>query len=133
MANPEIVNFNTEDGVRAVEASEQALLTSAAADTVAKLTILGRITATGKYGFYNVGDSPAGTGTPVAVSLSEVVATGAGDKAVSVLLKGKVRADKLVIDGSAAGVGITEAIKDSLRTFDILVEDATECDALDNQ
>lgn len=132
MANPEIVNFNTEDGVRAVEASEQALLTSAAADTVAKLTILGRITATGKYGFYAAGASD-GTQTPVAVSLSEVVATAAGDNAVSVLLKGKVRADKLVIDGSLAGVGITEAIKDSLRTFDILVEDATECDALDNQ
>lgn len=133
MANPEIVNFSTEDGVRAVDTSEQALLTSAAADTVAKLTILGRVTATGKYAFYNVANTPAGTGTPVAVLLNEVVAAAAGDNAASIMLEGKVRADKLVIDGSAAGVGITPAIKDSLRTYGIIVESAEECSALDNQ
>lgn len=132
MANPNIVNFDTEDGIRAVEASEQGLVTFAGAKTLAKLTILGRITASGKYGFYASGASD-GTEVPVAVLMNEVVATGAGDKAGSILLKGKVRTDKLIIDGSAAGVGITNAIKDALRTFDIIVEDATECAALDNQ
>lgn len=132
MANPVITNFSTEDGVRAVEASEQSELTLAGADTIARLTILGRITATGKYGPY---DSGAATGVeiPVAVSLSEVVATGAGDFPFGVLLKGKVRTDKLIIDGSSAGVGITHAIKDSLRTSGIIVEDAAETAALDNQ
>ena len=40
---------------------------------------------------------------------------------------------KLIIDGSAAGVGITDAIKDSLRTFGIIVEPATQTAELDNQ
>lgn len=133
MADPNIVNFDTEDGIRAVEASENGVITFAGADTYVKLTILGRITATGKYAHYNAGNVPAGTGTPVAVLMSEVVAAGAGDKSASVLLKGKVRTDKLVIDGSAPGVGITEAIKDSLRTYGIIVENATECAGLDNQ
>ena len=234
MANPVIVNFDTHDGVRAVSHSEQSELTSAAADTVARLTILGRIlvaigtatadgsntgdgtvteyalAATGapaKIGSYIltcieavtnggvfkfvdpdgklvadditilagaggvivfigdgmtfkitdaatdfiVGDfftltigvgtllyafySPTGTNgvsIPVAVSLSEVVAAGAGDDPVGVMLGGKIDAAKLIIDGSAAGVGITEAIKDSLRTFGIIVESALETAALDN-
>ncbi len=132
MSNLINTSFQEEDGVRAVEESEQGLLTSVGADTVARLTILGRVTATGKYAFYNVGDSPAGTVVPVAVSLSEVVAAGAGDDPVGVLLKGKVRTDRLIIDGSAAGVGITDAIKDSLRTMGIIVEDATETSGLDN-
>ncbi len=132
MANPEIVNYDSMDGVRAVEASEQSVLTSAGADTVARLTILGRITADEKYAFYNVANSPAGTNIPVAVSLSEVVADGAGDDPVGVMLAGRVDAAKLIIDGSAAGVDITEAIKDSLRTFGIIVEDYTETAGLDN-
>ena len=133
MNNNVVTNFYPGDGVRAVVKSEQAVLTSAGADTVARLTILGRITATGKYGFYNVGNSPAGTGTPVAVSLSEVVAAGAGDDPLGVLLAGTVNEDNLIIDGSAPGVGITESIKDLLRTFGIFVETIDETAELDNQ
>jgi len=133
MSNNIVTNFYPGDGVRQVDESEQGLLTSADADTVARLTILGRITATGYYGFYSSGDSPSGVGTPVAVSLSEVVADGAGDDPVGVLLKGKVREEDLIIDGNEAGVGITEAIKDSLRTYGIIVESSTDCNALDNQ
>ena len=132
MSNLINTSFQEEDGARAVEESEQALLTSAGADTVARLTILGRITTGGKYAFYNSGNSPVGTNVPVAVSLSEVVAAGAGDDPVGVMLKGKVREDRLIIDGSAAGVGITDAIKDSLRTFGIIVEPAIETAGLDN-
>lgn len=226
MENLTITDFDTEDGVRAVKTSKQALLTSAAADTVFRLTILARILAaagtpgdaqgtgngtatlftlvsgsvpkvgtylftltaaligkitdpdgndiaadialtdgdatvvsagglqftitdgstafvagdyfelpvtagSGNYVYYD----PAGGGgadVPVAVSLSEVVAAAAGNNAVGVLLEGKVREDKLIIDGSAAGVGITDAIKDSLRTYGIIVEPATQTAALDN-
>lgn len=133
MANPTITNFDPYDGVRAVENSEQGELTLVGSDTIKRLTLLGRITATGKYGFYNAGNSPAGTNVPVAVLLSEVSETEAGDYPASVLLSGRVDAGKLIIDGSAAGVGITEAIKDQLRTFGIFAEDVTETAALDNQ
>jgi hypothetical protein len=132
MANPTITTFDPYDGVRAVEASEQGELTIGDADDVARLTILGRITATGLYGAYNSGNSPAGTNVPVAVSLSRVNESAAGDYPLSVLLAGRVDSSKLIIDGSEAGVGITEAIKDSLRTFGIIVEDVTETAALDN-
>ncbi len=133
MGDPIITNFDSMDGVRAVTEAEQAELTSAGADTVARLTILGRITATGLYGFYNVGNSPAGTGTPVAVSLSEVVAAGAGDDPLAVMLGGRIDESKLIVDGTGPGVGITEAIKDSLRTYGIIVDSYTETAALDNQ
>ena len=219
-------SFQEEDGARAVEESEQGLLTSAAADTVARLTILGRILAaagtpsantgtgtgtitlftlvagaipivgdyvvtltaalvakitdpngndiasdialndgtttvvvagglqftitdggtafvagdfftlpvaagSGNYVFYAAAGA-AGAQIAKAVSLSEVVASGAGDDVIGVMLKGKVRTDRLIIDGSAAGVGITDAIKDMLRDYEIIVEDAIETSGLDN-
>jgi|LGOV01.1.fsa_nt_gb hypothetical protein len=133
MANLDITNFETKDGVRGVKKSEQSVLTVAGVGTIKRLTILGRITADGKYGVYNVGDTPAGTVTPVTVLLSEVVSTGAGDYPCGVMLQGVVEDEKLIISGSEAGVGITEAIKDALRTFDISVESALECARLDNQ
>ena len=128
-----ITNYDPQSGIRRVDFAEQGLLTSADADTVVKMTILGRITATGYYGFYNAGNSPAGTGTPVAVLLEQVVADAAGDDPCHVMLAGEVEESKLVIDGSAAGVGITEAIKDSLRTFGIHVVSRTETNNLDTQ
>jgi hypothetical protein len=51
MANNTVVNFDPADGVRAVVKSEQAVLTSAGADTVKRLTILGRIAADGTFTF----------------------------------------------------------------------------------
>lgn len=131
MSNLINTSFQEEDGVRGVSESEQGLLTSAGAVTVKRLTILGRITTGGKYGFYAPGNSD-GTEVPVAVSLSEVVATGAGDDTLGVMLAGKVREDRLIIHGSAAGVGITDAIKDLLRTQMIIVEPAIETAGLDN-
>ena len=133
MANLTLTNFDPQDGIRSVIASEQTVITSAGVDTVLKMTILGRITSTGKLAFYNAGNSPAGTGTPVAVLMSEVVADGAGDDPCGVLLQGEVEESKLIIDGSAAGVGITNAIKDSLRTYGIIVKTRTEMNDLDNQ
>lgn len=132
MANPEITNVEMKDGVRGVKESEQGEITLAGADTIARLTILGRITATGKYGFYASG-AVDGTEVPCAVSLSEVVSTGAGDFPLGVMLAGHVDEAALIIDGSAAGVGITPAIKDALRTFGIFVESYNETARQDNQ
>lgn len=226
MSNLINTSFQEEDGARAVEESEQGILTLAGADIIKRLTILGRILAgagtpgaavgTGngtitlftlvagdvpKIGTYKfvltapligkivdpngndiaadialndgtttvvsagglqftvtdgstafvagdyfdlpvvVGslayvpfavDGAAGAQIPKAVSLSEVVATGAGDFPLGVMLKGKVRTDRLIIDGSDAGAGITDEIKDLLRDYEIIIEDATETSGLDN-
>ena len=133
MGNLDITNLNPGDGIRAVKVNEQALLTTIEAVIVKRITILGRITATGKYAFYDSGDDPEGVGVPVAVSLSEVVAGALGDFVLAVMLVGKVEEGKLIIHGNDPGEGITPAIKDSLRTFGIIVKPATECNTLDNQ
>lgn len=134
MGNITVTNFDPGDGLRENIKSEQAEHTNdtGGALTVYRLTILGRITATGLYKQYASGASD-GSQTPVAVSLSEVVHTADGDKPVHVLLQGTVNEADLIIHGSAAGVGITEAIKDALRTYGIIVETITECNELDNQ
>ena len=134
MANNTVTNFYPGDGVRKVQYSEQDEHTNdtGGALTVYRLTILGRITATGLYKQYASGASD-GSQTPVAVSLSEVVHAANGDKAVGVLLAGEVEESKLIVHGSAAGTGITAAIKDALRTMGIFVIPRTECNALDNQ
>lgn len=75
----------------------------------------------------------AGAQKPVAVSLSEVVAGAGGNFPLGVMLKGRVRESEIIIDGSSAGVGITDAIKDQLRDYGIIVEPATQTAALDNQ
>lgn len=134
MGNNTVTNFYPGDGVRGVKESEQGEHTNdtGGALTVYRLTILGRITATGLYKQYASG---AGDGSeiPVAVSLNEVVHTANGDKPIGVMLQGEVKEGDLIIHGSAAGVGITDAIKDALRTFGIMVVPQTECNALDNQ
>ena len=227
MANLTITNIDQLDGARGVETSEQALLKLAGADTIARLTILGRelvkagtpsaavgtgdgtitlfsisngeIPVIGNYKFlltaalvgklidpdgndiaadialtdggdkvveaggltFTVTDGstafvagdyftlPVAAGTmyyvpyavagvagaqkAVAVSLSEVVAGAGGNFPLGVMLKGRVRESDIIIDGSSAGVGITDTIKDSLRDYGIIVEPATQTAALDNQ
>jgi len=134
MGNNTVTNFYPGDGVREVKHSEQGEHTNdtGGALTVYRLTILGRITATGKYKQYASG-AVDGSQTPVAVSLSEVVHAANGDKAIGVMLQGAVNEGDLIIHGNDAGDGITDAIKDSLRTYGIIVEPRTECNALDNQ
>jgi hypothetical protein len=133
MANNTVTNFYPGDGVREVKASEQAVLTSAGAVTTKRLTILGRITSGGKYAPYASNDSPSGCNIPVAVSLSEVVSDGAGDDPVGVMLQGTVNEADLTIHGGTTGENITEAIKDQLRTYGIIVESIDDANELDNQ
>lgn len=129
-----VTNYDPGDGIRAVKDSEQAEHTNDTGGvlTVERVTILGRITATGLYKQYASGASD-GSQTPVTVSLSKVVHTVDGDKPIHVLLTGEVEESKLIIHGSDPGVGITEAIKDQLRTYGIIVKTRTECGKLDNQ
>ncbi len=74
-----------------------------------------------------------GAQVPLAVLTFEVVATGAEDKPIQAMVAGVVRSTRLVIDGTAAGVGITKAILDQLRDYGIASKSATELLSLDNQ
>ena len=53
MANLTITNYDPQSWLRRVDASEQGLLTGLGADVFTAGTLLGRITATGKYYVYN--------------------------------------------------------------------------------
>jgi len=132
MANMTATTYTPGDGVRKVQHSEQALLTSAGAVTTYRLTLLGRVTSGGKYCPYASNDSPTGANIPVAISLSEVVSDGAGDDVCGILLAGEVEESKIRIHGGTVGANITEAIKDQLRTMGIIVTDSVDCNVLDN-
>lgn len=110
----------------------QFTITDGATDFIVGDKFAAAVVANGDYVYYSASGA-GGAQIPKAILLTEVVATGAGDFPIHVLLKGRVRTDKIIIDGSAAGVGITDAIKDALRDYGIIVEDATETAALDNQ
>lgn len=133
MDYPDVTNYDPHDVIRAVNHDDQGIITFAGAVTVAKGTILGRITATEKYCYYSSGDSPAGAANIEGISLNEVVATGAGDKPIGVMREGIVDEDLLIIQGNDPGVGITEAIKDQLLKLGIRVVKYTDPSIADNQ
>jgi hypothetical protein len=132
MGNPEIINYFPGSGIKGIKKSEQALLTTGAALVVEPVTILGVITATGKYGVYDSGESD-GTQIPKAVSMSKVDAAGAGDHVIQVILVGDIREENLIIQGGNPGENITKAIKDQLRDYGIIVESYPDDSILDNQ
>ena len=74
-----------------------------------------------------------GAQIPKAILTYEVVVTGAGDVPIRAGVSGSYRKERLVIDGSAAGVGITDAIIDQLRNFSLVPIDVQELNILDNQ
>lgn len=78
-------------------------------------------------------DGVGGAGIPLAILTYEVVTTGAADVAIRAGVSGSYRKERLVIDGSAAGVGITNAIIDQLRDYGLVPIDVTELGLLDNQ
>lgn len=131
MANIIITNYENYDGIKPVD-TDQNVITGLGADTFIRGTILGVITATGKYYPYNVGDSPAGTNIPKAILLNEVVTTTTVDYPCGVMLTGEIDEAKVMIDGGTQGSGITQAIKDQLRDYGIIVKSKTECGVIDN-
>lgn len=133
MANLTITNYDPQSWLRRVDLSEQGVLTGLGADVFTAGTLLGRITATGKYYVYNVGGTPAGTDTIVGILMNDVTTTDTSDYPIQILLAGEVDDALITIDGSAAGTGITNAIKDALRTFGIHAVNKTELNNLDTQ
>ncbi len=95
------------------------------AGTVAKGTILGRITASGKLKAWSSGSSD-GSQVPCALVTYDVVATGAGDVAFRALEKGVVNRNKLIIAADGNGNNITAAILDQLRNVGITAIDVQD-------
>lgn len=128
-----ITNYDPQSWLRKAEQTEQYVFTGSGADAFTAGTIVGRITATGKWYAYNVGDSPTGTSTIKGILMNAVTTTEAADYPCQVLLRGEVDSALITIDGSEAGTGITKAIKDTLRSVGIDVVDKKELNDLDTQ
>lgn len=74
-----------------------------------------------------------GAQSPKQILTYDVVAAGAGDEVIRSGVSGSYRKERLVIDGSAAGVGITDEIIDELRDYGLVPIDVQELNILDNQ
>ena len=74
-----------------------------------------------------------GAQIPREILTYEVTSTGAGNVAIRAGVSGSYRKERLVINGSAAGVGITDAIIDQLRDYGLVPLNVTELNILDNQ
>jgi hypothetical protein len=131
MANITITNLEAYDGIKP-EDTEQSVITGSGADSFIRGTLLGRITATGKYYPYNSGDSPSGTNVIKAILLNDVVTAAAVDYPAGIMLTGEIDEDKIMIDGGTLGANITAAIKDTLRGLGIIVKSKTEFGSIDN-
>lgn len=129
MANIDIANYDLGSVVIKNPEFETSVIAFAGADTLAEGTIMGRITASGKWIQYTSGASD-GSQIPKGVLITEEVATGVGDIATRILIKGTVRADKLIADGVGDP---TQAELDQLRDYGIIALDTTDISLQDNQ
>lgn len=75
-------------------------------------------------------DGAGGAQIPKAVLTYDITTTGAADVAARVMVSGRVRREKLVID---AGGTVTDAIVDQLRDYSIVAQSVNELNILDNQ
>jgi len=133
MADPTVTNVDV--GQIAIEVSdfEHHVWTAAGADTLVAGTIVARITSTGKWQIYAKGGSTDGNGIAKGVLTYDAVATGAGDVAVAVLVRGTVNQDRLIIDADGDGSNVDETVIDDLLANGILAKPVGQLGQLDNQ
>jgi len=109
------------------------LVTFGGADTYVAGTILARSSATDKLVIYVKGGSSNGNGIPKAVLTYDVVATGAGDIKARALVRGRVNANRLVIDADGDDSNVDAVVLDLLRDYGIVASTVAQLGALDNQ
>ena len=108
------------------------VVTFAGPGTLLAGTILARIAATGALTPFVVGGDPANEGTPKAILLHELTATGAGDLPVRPIIGGRVRLDKLVIAADGDASNVDKAVQDQLRGFGMVVLSTQQLAEYDN-
>ena len=135
MSNPEITNVDL--GAVELEGgrfNHDKTLTVAATTTIKAGTILAFSTATSKFVPFVVGGAD-GTGEPKAVITYEVKnETGSPvDNVASLLVEGRVRLEKLVIQADGDASNVDQAVIDQLRDYGITPQSVQETSVLDNQ
>lgn len=117
MGNPVVSNLDYGHFLWREEQWEDHVLTFGGAATYLKGTILARDTSTQKWVPYVVGGSTNGNGTPRGILMQDVTATGAGDVACRVVIKGTVNRKRLIVLAAGDDSTITKLIEDMLRQY----------------
>lgn len=129
MANPVVTNVDVgQIGIGQCDV-EHHVIAFGGADVLAAGTIMARIAASGKWGIYDTGGA-GGLGVAKGVLAYEVTATGSGDVAADIIVRGTVNQDRLLQDDGGA---VTAAIIDELRGYGILAKPVKQLGVLDNQ
>lgn len=102
------------------------------ADTLLKGTLLARDTTTLKWVPYVKGGSTQGNGIVGGV-LTHAITTVAGDNSISVLISGRVRKDRCVIDADGDDANIDGTVRDLMRDRGIIPVDVTQLSLDDNR
>lgn len=120
MSKYEVQKIPVDSVIRAVEESTRASVTIEENKPLKRGTILMR--DGDKFKPYATGD----TAIASAIALEDIDNNVAGDYNIAVLIKGEADKKRVIVQGSAAGVGITTAIVDNLRMYSIFLKDYTD-------
>ena len=133
MANERVTNIDLSGVVFSDAEYQDDLITFSGADTLSAGTILARDTVSGNLVPFVIGGTVNGNGIPIALLTYAVEAEGAGNITTRVLISGKVRKQKLIVDADGDDSNITSQVLDQLRSFSIVAIDVQELNITDNQ
>lgn len=133
MPNMTVTNNTLKSPLLADATFRDDLLTFGGAGTVLAGTILARDSVSLKLVPFVKGGSTNQNGIPKVIITYDVVATGAGDVPVRAGVSGKYRKEKLIINADGTGANIDAAVLDQLRDYNLVPQDVTELNILDNQ
>lgn len=108
------------------------LLTFGGAATVLAGTILARDSVSLKLVPFVKGGSTNQNGIPKAITLIDVVATGAGDVPVRALVRGEVNTNRLVINADGNATNVDKAVEDQLRAYGLVCVAVKQLAGTDN-
>lgn len=134
MSNIDITTIDNGNVLHSEGVFSDELLTLAGADELAAGTILARDTTTLKFVLFVKGGVAAGNGIPGAVLTYPLSSTtgGSHDEAVRLLLGGKVKLERLVIDADGDASNIDGAVIDGLRAKGLQPVSVAQLGVLDN-
>jgi hypothetical protein len=132
MANP--VSTTCDQGAVQIRDAQVAdgVITFGGAATYKVGAILARDSATNKLIAYVKGGVTNGNGIPKAILAEELVATGAGDLAGRVFVKGEFVKEKLIIQADGNDTNIDAVVIDLLQDYGLTAVSAKQLAVLDN-
>lgn len=133
MANIEITNVDLGSSLLESEGAADGTIAFGGADVLVDGTILARDTSNDKFQIYAKDGVTNGNGIPVAILTYELEATGAGDLPIRVVVAGRFRKERLVIDADGDDQNIDGQVRDELQQTGLVAIDTEQLAQLDNQ